>query len=269
MKAFFLESIRFRPRVSRFLCWLKSSAGGANVSTLSVGQAPGQSGLLVAYGAGNPNVAAAVAEHVACGWPAICWDVGYWGQSYRFALNGHHPTTLPEVSGDRFDSQGLALRDDYDPDGHIVVVGLGPKSRYMDVTWEELALARIRAQYPGRRVVYRPKPRREFVPLNVETDNESSIASVLRGASLVVCRHSNVGVDAAFAGIPAVVESGTASLLYGSDLANPVRPSAQQRLGFLRALAWLNWQDEEAHDVRIWHWIRHCIGVPPLSDRYL
>jgi hypothetical protein len=171
------------------------------------------------------------------------------------ALNGHHPKELPAGDGSRWNSTHIQLREDYDPNGPIVLVGLGPKSRHMASSWERDTLAAIRKAYPKRPVLYRPKPNRPFLPdLGVPLNITDPVDEVLRGASLVVCRHSNVGVDACIAGIPVVCESGAASLLYGNDLLAPVVPTREQRLAFLQRLAWLNWNDEEAPAV--WRWIR-------------
>lgn len=249
-----------RPRVVEFMRSLKQAAMQARATVVQTVGVPAGDGVLIAYGAGAPATADIVAKHVQAGRPAICWDVGYWGRSFRFAIDGHHPKALPVPPADRPIPD---LREDYDPSGHIVLIGLGPKSRYMDSEWEYRALAKIQEHYPGRRIVYRPKPNREFMPLPVETDNNSSIECVLRGASLVVCRHSNVGVDAAIAGIPVVSDMGTPTLLYGSDIAKPKHPTREQRETFLRALAWLNWQDGEAKSQLLLSWILQC------SERYM
>lgn len=241
-----------RPRVKDFLTKLVESAAAEKVRVLPWTEPSPE--LLVAYGAGDPVVAEIIEDHVIGGGRAVCWDVGYWGKSFRLAFDGHHPKALPEGDGSRWASIGEPLRDDYDPNGPIVLVGMGPKSRYMARNWETEALARIRETYPGRVIRYRPKPNREFVPLSVPTDNESPVADILRGTSLVVCRHSNFAVDACIAGIPAVCEAGTGALLYGCDLAAPRAPSRAERLAFLERVAWLNWWTREAP--QIWRWIK-------------
>jgi hypothetical protein len=261
MRALIIQAGYFRPRVERFLQMLAQSAPRHGVNCRWDYYSQPFKGLLIAYGTGRPDMAKAVATHLASGQPALCWDVGYWGKTFRCAWNAQHPLALPEGDASRWDSQGIALRDDYDPEGPIVLVGLGPKSRYMGPTWEQDALQRIRAAYPGRRVLYRPKPRRDYVQLPVDTDWTSPIESVLRGAALVVTRHSNVGVDACIAGIPCVAEMGAPALLYGNDLTTPRRPSPAERLDFLRRLAWLNWQDSEAQGDQLWPWIKRCAAT--------
>src|ERR1700757_4340421 len=106
---------------------------------------------------------------------------------------------------------------------------LGPKTNRQlaqpALTWERKALARIRAEYPDAPIIYRPKredgtslPGTRCIP------GPTAIETVLKGASLVVCRHSNVAIDAAIAGIPVVCEDGAAAALYDNDLADPVVP---------------------------------------------
>lgn len=260
MRALIVQAGYFRPRVERFLRMLAQSAPQHSINCRWDYYGQPFRGLLIAYGTGRPDMANIVAEHLASGHPALCWDVGYWGKTFRCAWNGQHPKTLPKGSPERWDARGVSLRNDYDPAGPIVLVGLGPKSRHMGPNWERDTLQRIREAYPDRRVIYRPKPRRDFVPLPVETDWESPIEDVLRGASLVVTRHSNVGIDACIAGIPCVAELGAPALLYGSDLASPRVPTEAERLDFLRRLAWLNWEDEEAMGDQLWPWIRNNRG---------
>jgi hypothetical protein len=109
--------------------------------------------------------------------------------------------------------------------------------------WERKTLAALRAAYPGRRVVYRPKRPEQLDNLPVAT---APIEEVLKGASLVVCRHSNVAVDACIAGVPVVCEDGAAAALYGSDLRRPANPGGEERRQFLERLAWWQWKPSEA-----------------------
>lgn len=263
MRARFLIQAHFKHRPRRFMAALQESAARAGVRVQSGAHYVPFDGLMVVYGAGRPETAEAVQKHRERGQRSVCWDMGYWGQSFRMALDGHHPDALPVAPGVR--PIGGPLREDCDPAGPIILIGLGPKSRHMAETWEETALARIRAVYPDRRVIFRFKPGRVHVELpGVETDGESAIESVLRGASLVVLRHSNVGVDACYAGVPVVAELGAPALLYGNDLAHPVRPTPEQRLAFLHRLAWLNWRDEEATRPRLWDWIVRYVEATPL-----
>jgi hypothetical protein len=140
------------------------------------------------------------------------------------------------------------MLDLYRPDGHVLVIGTGRKTRkYLDVLgWEENALLDASRRFPGRRIVYRPKPlglkiRQTAKPDPVEWEYRSentSINSALKGASLVICRHSNVAVDACMAGIPVECSGGAAHWLYSRV---PI-PTMQERLDFLYRLAWWQWR---------------------------
>jgi hypothetical protein len=240
---------------------LQSAAIGHKHKIQVVSSVNNAQGVLVVWGAGKSETAAGVEQYVRNGGRAICWDVGYWGKCLRLAFDGHHPSFLPEPNEYRGRVNPVALRSEHDPDGHIVLVGIGPKSRHMAHSWEADALRKVREAYPGRRIVYRPKPNREYVELpGVETDGRSKIEDVLRGASLVVTRHSNVGIDACIAGIPVVTDMGVAAFLYRGPLDHPTRPTHSQRRQFLDSVAWLNWRDDEARSAALWSFLQRHLG---------
>jgi len=205
--------------------------------------------MLMSYGLGHIQRRHWTQAHVANGGRLIGWDMGYWDRdvAMRVTVDAEHPRHMPMMPPHRWEAAGIALREEFDPTGTIVLVGMGRKSRaqfgWAGQEWEEAALARIRCAYPGRLVVYRPK--KPEVLEGCRSDNRP-IEEVLRGASLVVCRHSNVAVDACIAGVPVVCEDGAAAALYGSDLSAPVRPDREQRLQFLQNLAWWQWRPSEA-----------------------
>jgi hypothetical protein len=213
--------------------------------------------LLMTYGIGHAVRRPWFFQHVASGRHAIGWDLGYWNRSgdnraMRVAIDADHPQSwLRDEEQHRFDSYGIPLRDDHDPNGPIVLVGLGPKANQVlgteEMTWERAALVRIRRTYPSADVIFRPK--RAGDPRTLPDTRRLAgmpIEEVLAGASLVVCRHSNVAIDACIAGIPVACEDGAAAALYDNDFANPVKPSAEQRRRFLRNLAWWQWTPQEA-----------------------
>ena len=70
----------------------------------------------------------------------------------------------------------------------------------------------------------------------------------MRGARLVVCRHSNVAVDAVIAGVPVECEDGAAYWLRDK----PYTPEV--RRDFLDRLAWWQWKPEEC--MKAWEFIR-------------
>jgi hypothetical protein len=217
----------------------------------------GDCDLLMTYGIGHAQRRPWFFRHVASGRHAIGWDLGYWNRhrdnhAMRVAIDADHPQAwLRDEEPDRFDSYGIKLRDDHDPDGPIVLVGLGPKANKVlgieETSWERAALVRIRRTYPRSEVIYRPK--RDHDPRTLPDTKRMAgmpIAEVLTGASLVVCRHSNVAIDACIAGIPVACEDGAAAALYDNDIANPMMPTVEQRLRFLRSLAWWQWTPQEA-----------------------
>lgn len=242
---------------------------GANMLAAMVKAAPipivtrevysGDCDLLMCYGLGHPQRRPWWLGHIASGRHAVGFDLGYWREAKKLASNrpmrmtvdADHPQRwLDDRPPTRFDAAQLRLRNDYVASGPIVIVGLGVKTTRMlgvAVTdWEHDALNRIRAVYPNTPVVYRPKNEDGTNLPGTRKMAGMPIEQVLRGASLVVCRHSNVAVDACLAGIPVVCEDGAASILYGNSLKQPVNPTYEQRLHFLRNLAWWQWRPSEA-----------------------
>lgn len=230
-------------------CFQGAWAAGLNPKITSA--YTGEAEWLSVMGIGDQRYFDARKEHFESNRPVACWDMGYFGKSKelincycRVSLNADHPThaaleaTEPRPS--RWAIQGIALRDDFDPDGHVVVVGMGPKSHdYIgEHDWEQGALERAQARFPHRRIVYRPKPRRHaLVPVRWhDLADNMPIMQALKGASLVICRHSNVAIDACIAGVPVECEAGAAHWLYSRT----PRPSYKERVDFLQRLAW--WQ---------------------------
>lgn len=236
---------------------LKAMAKAAPIPTVVNNFYAGSYDLMMTYGVGHAIRGAWFKEHVASGRHAIGWDQCYWDRkgsldrTMRLTVDADHPQLwMDDRPSDRFNASAIELRDDYDPFGPVVLVGMGPKSdvRYSQprLTWERSALARIRSAHPGKRIIHRPKRRTDPLLTGTVRMAGMPIEQVLRGASLVVCRHSNVAVDACIAGIPVCCECGAAALIYGNDLANPRRPGREQRLKFLSSLAYWQWKPSEA-----------------------
>jgi hypothetical protein len=214
----------------------------------------GSKDLLVLYGAGAPDRDQLMRKHLDSGRHVLCWDVGYVGRGkdtnrhyFRVSVDRTHPNLMMDVtpnSPERWAAHGIKLRNDYDPKGPIIVAGMGPKSRvHLGVNdWEIKALHAAKKRFPGKRVLYRPKPRKlRDDRIQWEKDGETPISALLKGASLVICRHSNVAVDACIAGIPVECEDGAAHWLYRHS----PTPSPEQRLDFLNRLAWWQWKTTE------------------------
>lgn len=216
----------------------------------------GDCDLLMVYGSGHPGRRPWIEQHARSGRHWIAWDLGYWKHRedgtcrMRVTIDADHPQAwLRPEPPERWDAEGIALREDANPGGPIVIVGQGKKSARaqgaVPLFWERAVLRDVRAAHPGRPIAFRPKrltdPRLQVRPLL-----QDDIADALRGASLVVCRHSNVAIDACIAGVPVVCFDGAAAALYGADIANPRHVTPEQRLAFLRSVAWWQWKPEEA-----------------------
>jgi hypothetical protein len=217
----------------------------------------GDSDLLTIFGAGAEERMAARFTHLSKGGHVVSWDHGYYSRHgrpkdptkayLRASWDNLHPqsslsATPPDPS--RWLVHNIVLREDSSADGHIIVVALGPKSRKsLSIhDWEHRKLAEIAERFPGRKIIYRPKPGKDR-PDRVKwlTDQETPIEKLLVGASLVVCRHSNVAVDAIIAGVPFECEDGAAFWLQNQTRT----PTVEQRLDFLYRLSWWQWRCDE------------------------
>jgi len=225
--------------------------------------------LLMVYGTGHPVRRPWQQQHLARGGRMIGWDLGYWGRrdngtfAMRCTLDADHPQRfLRPEPGDRWARAGIELREDCNPAGHILVVGMSPKAHrahgMKPLSWETQAVRAARAVADGRLVLYKPKRPGEPVPPGVAVVQTKNITEALRGASLVVCRHSNAAVDACIAGVPVVCEDGAASALYTGKITSPTVPTREQRLAFLQSLAWWQWTPEEA--AHAWNYLLNRIN---------
>lgn len=217
----------------------------------------GDCDVLMLYGSGHPVRRPWWRSHVAKGGRVIAWDLGYWHRKIdntfhmRCTLDADHPQAFirPEPV-QRWHDQAIELRCVAKQAGPVLIIGMGPKSNralgMRPLEWETRMAQAARLAYPDRRIIFKPKrPTDPTIPGFVTTHDK--IEQALKGASLVVCRHSNVAVDACIAGVPVYCEDGAAAALYGAgSLAKPIQPTEKQRLAFLRSLAWWQWKPEEA-----------------------
>lgn len=241
---------------------MHNAASAAKVSS-SIVKHPSPCEWLVLWGVGAADRDAARHAQVSAGGRAMIWDMGYLcrakrGGYLRMSLDEDHPWRMFDKTPDdpsRFDRLGVKLSEEGDPGGHIVIVGLGSKTRdqYPELrNWEAEQLEQLRERFPGRRVVLRPKPRHHFRPLDCEVRQDADIRDVLRGASLVVTRHSSVAVDAVVMGVPFECVDGAAFWLMNKPF------TREWRHRFLVKLAWWQWLPEEAvlawgHALRMHH----------------
>jgi hypothetical protein len=113
--------------------------------------------------------------------------------------------------------------------------------------WELAQMPRLKSM--GREILWRPKGKQTPILSGATLKHGMPIEEALKGCSLVVCRHSNVAVDACIAGIPVECEDGAAWTLYRHG----TTPTREQRAEFLRRLGWWNWRPSEA--AQAWNWI--------------
>jgi len=222
------------------------AAGDQSVVTT---QAKGDSDWMILAGIGATEHNQARHLQLSKGGRLLHWDHGYFDREkvvghMRMCIDSDHPqqwlpATPPKAT--RWNAVGIQMDDLYAPGGHIVLVGLGRKSRkYLNAYyWEEQKLSDLRNRFPGRRIVFRPKGE-DTKRLSCDTDTQEDITNVIRGASLVVCRHSNVAVDACIHGIPFECADGAAMYLQGKPY------TVENRLDFLHRLAWWQWKSHEA-----------------------
>lgn len=215
----------------------------------------GQHQVLVLYGAGLLQRTAAIRRHKQVGGTVVVWDLGYWDRqdSMRLAINSLHPTAEQLACAPAGQRRAYQLRQDADPAGPVLLIGLGNKSAALYgldwMQWERAALAKVKKAYPGRPVLWRPKGKRAHALAGTTLAHGMPIEEAMRGCSLLVCRHSNAAVDACVAGVPVWCQDGAAFALYAG---NP-ETTAEQRAEFLRRLGWWNWAPGEA--AQAWGWI--------------
>jgi hypothetical protein len=221
----------------------------------------GRARVLMTYGVGDPERMKVVEEHRARGGTSVLWDMGYFATKdfiggMRLSVNEWHPQRLLDRAprdSSRWDALHLSLRNDYDPKGPIILVGMGPKTRAIvsDPHWEVAALAKLKRRFPRHRIIFRPKPGRSHPTIPCQIDGRSPIEQVLKGASLVVCRHSNVALDAVVAGVPFEASDGAAKWLDGKPY------TAENRLELLWRCMWFNWRPDEA--AQAWKMVLKCL----------
>lgn len=254
--------VLFDPKMSKrgraIIHAMFNAARFAGIRAIQSHQRTGIAPWLMTYGMGHSHRKLMTQAHTRAGGRVIGWDLGYWNRDHnmRLTIDQDHPQHLIEDRDpSRFDSYGIQLRDDYKANGPIIIAGLGAKSRkhlgYRGMEWEQKMLAKVRSAYPGARILYRSKRPEHFSGCPAIS---GAIEQALKGASLVVCHHSNVAVDACIAGVPVVCADGAAAALYNNDLSNPVIPSYEERLRFLRNLAWWQWHPSEAKEA--WTFIK-------------
>lgn len=213
-------------------------------------------GLMI-YGAGDVLRNHNRLSHLAKGGRVIMWDIGYFDRdqsAMRMSIDSLH---VNEQHLYRAPSSGrerqISLREDADPSGPILIIGLGRKSNVhlglSHLQWELSAFREIVASHPNAKVAWRPKGPLAVPMLALPLRHGNSIEEALAGCSMVWCKHSNVAIDAIIAGVPVHCEDGAAFALINRH----PQPTPDQRIDFLNRLGWFNWKPNEARQA--WRWI--------------
>lgn len=256
---------------------LEAFAAGCSVPFGWADRFSGNNEMCVTWGPGAPEQQAALRKSKLIGCRFVAFDLGYWDRigserHLRVTVDNGHPQAFVmrrDEPESRFDRAKIELRNDSADGGHVILVGMGEKSRQQLTTTgrpvtELDMLRKILASpvYGKRHIVYRPKGSSRERLQGCETINRDSqsIEKLLNGAGLVVTRHSNVAIDAIIAGVPAVCWDGAAAAVLGSDLSKPVyRLPDETRLRFLRNLAWWQWTEAELRNGSMWRWLKSWI----------
>lgn len=256
-----VEIVTFQPASSRTVNFFKAMTNGAASVGLNVVESNryrGHSPLMMFWGYGAPERAAAMKKHVENGGRAIAWDLAYWQRDVkaRVSIDAGHPSALVmrrSMPPNRLEADGARVTDSWNPKGPIVIAGQGPKANVYygaDVVakWESEIAAECQRRWPGRPIVYRKKKTTSPVPdwaTSVSCGGE--IEHAIAKASLVITWHSNVAVDAIRLGIPVVCRDGAAAAVCPSMIPDDLKPlPVEVRDQFLANLAWWQWAPTEA-----------------------
>lgn len=257
-----------RPLVMQVMGAVQQGARAAGRKVAIVAGLTDRCRVAVIWGAGHPEMLRLMQQTVARGVPVIAWDGAYWhrGTHYRFSINAPHPQAVimaRAFSDHRFKSFRVEMREDWNRSGPVVLVGQGIKcARMYDEhpgEWERAMALAIRQRWPDRPIHFRPRPQGSGhckMLTGCITRTEPRINDVIRSASLVVTRHSNVAVDAIVAGIPAVSESGAAAAVCPRRLEDAGPPLDEKaRRQFLANLAHFQWSLAELRTAETWGFI--------------
>lgn len=241
-------------------------AGRARSMPITVGDGYRDCKMLITYGMGGADRLPVCKRHVAAGKTLVAFDLGYWdrkrtiaGRKFRLSINGFHPVDVmcgPVPAPARWNAAGLDIHRDRVIAGPIMLVGNAPKSVAIGAAgWTERKSREIRAVFPGAKILYRPKPKRPHEPgVLFDEISTGSIDLELGRVSLVVCRHSNVAVDACRIGVPVVCDDGAAACIYPQRLQDYLeQPDFARRSEFLHRLAYWQWSANEAK--QFWDWL--------------
>lgn len=211
--------------------------------------------------------------YLKAGKKVVYLDMAYWQRHthYKVTVNDRHPNpvqlrtqVLPQS---RLKELGITVNPYWliNPNGFILVAGMGPKSAWAEKeepveSWERRVVEYIRSQ-TDRRIVYRPKPSQNYgKPIPGTEMRAGNLFNDLLDSYAVVSHHGNVAVEALVAGVPAFVIKGAAvaigNQLHLHDINSPYYPSRQEVLQWASNLAYYQWSLEEMRTGMCWRHLK-------------
>lgn len=254
-----LELLRFTPQspgTERLFAALVEAALSSGMHVTDTTTYRGGSDLLMIWGPGSPTRFEAMRQQIASGGHSIVWDASYWNRAskMRISIDAAHPQAWVmkrDWPASRLQADGVTIEDAWDPQGPVIVAGLGDKARVqygaaVIDAWEAEMMAECRRR--GWTVAYRAK-----------RGAQGPIEQALRGASLLISWHSNAAIDAIRLGIPVVCRDGAAAAVYGPEIPDEPRPIAPAlRDRYLANLAYWQWAPSEA--AAFWVWLSEVLA---------
>lgn len=261
------EILSFHPqsqRATAMCAALVESAAAAGVRAVATTNYQGGSDVLCLWGPGAPDRFGPMREQIATGGRVCAFDLAYWhrDQKVRVSIDGPHPQAWVmrhDWPADRWQRDGVALANQWRPDGPVIVAGIGAKALVQYGAdrvqrWETAMVHRAKAT--GGEVRYRRKKGLGSAPAGLALTSDGPIETVLTGVSALITWHSNVAVDAIRMGIPVICHDGAAAAVCPSDwpaFGDPQPLPHQLRDRFLANLAWFQWAPHEVGDW--WRWL--------------
>jgi hypothetical protein len=220
---------------------------------------------LILYGWGGAMQQNAIRQHNG---HYVAFDLGYWERpglelrKWRVSIDGFHCPDLimkgPTPSASRYLQSDIIVNQDRRKSGPVLLIGNAPKSvNAIAGNWAAKKSREIKGAFPDSKLLYRPKPRRAL-ERGVRYDGLATgpIDQEIRRAALVVCRHSNVAVDACRLGVPVVCDDGAGAAIYPRRLEDWERqPTFSAREEFLQRLAWWQWSIKDMQAGTFWPWL--------------
>lgn len=251
---------KFEILIQRPKCagWVQSATSGIieNYDCVTTNSYVGNSKWLVICGWGNLINQQAFQAHRSSNRPVLILDMDYLTRiksRYRISVNQLHPWAQLRLANqeDRLSQHNIVLEDWHDPEGHILLLGIAPKSlrayNYKIHEWENRQIQIIKTLFPNRTIVYRPKPTSPTTITGTIDGSHGDITKWLKGCAVALVHHSNVAIECAIYGIPCVAEDGVGRAVYSNKLST-VNPTLtkKQRLEFLNQVAWFSWDESES-----------------------